>query len=267
MQSEVTADEVQPEVSAEQVAPIAEPVQAPPEQLPEPKVETSSLTDIEAKFQKQLEDIRRENAENLERLKQSGRDSTRERFDRISAELQALKIERQSEVRAMAKAGLIDPSQATLRLSEIDESFYQRELAEKPKPIPQPVQQVVPNNNLAWERYKGEIMDALDLTGREPEFEKMVMNFGNPSTLEEAQAKFKREAKAVRKAVDLRVNPKPKTVEAVKPPTLEVGGGKAITPPDLESVADELRRLNQKRDLTREERKRRNDLDKILESS
>lgn len=275
MSDETTASAAEEQVPAQEAEPKAQEAQTPEAQPPEPQAKPTPQPSVESFLDERIRSIESRLSQQLndgiERIKTSGREATRERFEQISQRLDELKMERQAEVRDLLKLQQIDPTAAAIRLSEIDGDFQRRKLEEQrqleKQPPSQPTaQSYAPPDNAEWERFKRDALELSDLTGQEPEFRQAIDEWRDVRDLEGAKAQFKRVVKKARTQVDARVNPPKQQQPAKTAPVIEVGagGGKPVSGIDIDEAIAELKRLNQKRDLTKEDRKRRDELDKVL---
>ena len=253
MEDEPIVEVVAEQVPTEPVPTEGEPAQPPEAKPAETKPAEPSLADVEARLDEKIramqETTRRETEQLLERVKQSGRDTTKAQVEQLKAHYDELYLSQARAINELVKEGTLDPQAATAKKLALREEYDGQALnAAKQARERQPAQaddyqrqQAV----AAWQRNVSKTLDLLDMTGQEPEFKKLY----DPQRVqnmdwEEADKYLNRIAKQAAKEKEARVRGEAKMTTPTKTaPTVEVGGGKTPGLRNKTSIAQEMEAL------------------------
>lgn len=237
--TELTPEAASAAAPTEPTPPVAPEKQSEPAPI-DPRVE-ALIRETEQRLSGKLGSL-------VDRVSRSTKDETQAKFDELraqSAEQYQLLAQQLDKLVASGKLSAEDA--AVQKISARDE-LEQRALTQsrQAQTQTQPAYRQPDPDLIAFNAYKRGTLKSLNLTGEEPEYGAIMARMGNPATREDAEDKFERLAKEVRKAVDARVNksnaaapPEPKAA-----PILEAGGGGAALKSG--NAEEELARLNKR---------------------
>ncbi len=225
----------------------------------------ASQSDVESRVEARIRDseerLARQFASMLERVNQSNRDATKARVEEVKAYFDQLYRSQSQAINDLVKQGRLDPRTAMEKKAALQQSYATQAAAEANRiadagrgirPLAPPETLVAGTQRSGgagvnasddlrvWENRKRDILDALDLTGREPEWDEVMSRWRTPRDQEDAAAQFRTLAKELRKRVDARVNRKAEARETIQPPVIETGGTGSSAPADAENELSQL---------------------------
>jgi hypothetical protein len=214
---------------------------------------------VEARIRASEERLARQFASMLERVNQSNRDATKARVEDVKAYFDQLYRTQSQAITDLGKQGRLDPRTAMEKQAALQQSYATQAAAEANRiaDAGRSVRPLAPPETLAtearrsggvnvsddlrvWENRKRDILDALERTGREPEWDEVMSRWRTPRDQEDAAAQFRTLAKELRKRVDARVNRKAEARETIQPPVIETGATGSSTPTDAENELSQL---------------------------
>lgn len=195
-----------------------------------------SPADIESKFEQRIRETEERLANQfgslIERVNKSNRDATRARFDELKARVDELYHVQAAGLDELVAAGKLDATDAAVQKLQWRDKYERQALAEarqfaQHQPAAEPIAQAL-SAQREWETRKRDILQALDLTGGEPEYSQLMAQWDatQANDVERAASQYRALAKQVRKQVDARVLHGRSAAETPtkRPPMIESGG-------------------------------------------
>ncbi len=205
-----------------------------------------SPADIESKFEQRIRETEERLANQfgslIERVNKSNRDATRARFDELKVRVDELYHVQAAGLDELVAAGKLDATDAAVQKLQWRDKYERQALAEarqfaQHQPTAEPIVQAL-SAQRDWETRKRDILQALDLTGGEPEYLQLMAQWdaNQAHDVESAASQYRALAKQVRKQVDARVLHGRSAAETQTP--LRVAGSATKRPPMIESGGD-----------------------------